>query len=181
MQERIRTFNKEQGQSLAVGMGLHMGPLIMGIIGDEHRNDPATIADTVNAASRMESLTKHYGANIIVTENSINSLENKANFHFRYLGKIQVKGKKQAIKAFECFDGDSPSVKNLKLNDLKSFEEGMDNFYAREFASAVAIFDNILKNNPQDLVASYFRTRSAEYTISGVLEDWDGVERMENK
>lgn len=51
MQAKIRSYNEErkkQGrQPLRVGMGLHTGSLIMGIIGDEDRTDAATISDTV--------------------------------------------------------------------------------------------------------------------------------------
>ena len=77
-----------------MGIGLHTGSLIMGIIGDEKRMDAATIADTVNTASRIESLTKHYGASILLSEDSLNKLEDKNDFHLRFMGKVQVKGKK---------------------------------------------------------------------------------------
>ncbi|RQH20526.1 hypothetical protein D5R40_31940 [Okeania hirsuta] len=56
--------------------------------------DAATIADTVNTASRIESLTKHYEASILISEDSVNRMANSNDFHLRYLGKVQVKGKK---------------------------------------------------------------------------------------
>ena len=78
-----------------MGIGLHTGPLIMGIIGDEQRMDAATISDTVNSASRIESLSKYYGTSILLSEVSLKKIDNREEFHFRYLGKVQVKGKQK--------------------------------------------------------------------------------------
>ena len=46
-------------------MGLNTGDLMMGVIGDEHRYESTVISDAVNTASRMEGLTKIFGAAII--------------------------------------------------------------------------------------------------------------------
>ena len=181
IQENI-SFLKDHGKvPISVGMGLHVGSLVMGIIGDNERNEPTTISDTVNAASRMEGLTKYYGANIIVSSDCINTLKNPDNFHFRYLGKVQVKGKSEAINAYECFDGDKPKIRDLKLDNMNMFNEGMEHFYAKDFAEASAYFARIAKANPNDKVAQYFRIRAARHTIDGVSEDWDGIEKLEKK
>ncbi len=58
-----------------MGIGLHTGPLIMGIIGDKKRSDPATIADSVNTASRLEGMTKHYGVKILLSGESLHLLK----------------------------------------------------------------------------------------------------------
>jgi len=44
-------------QEIQIGVGMHTGPLIMGITGDNDRMDATTISDTVNTSSRLESLT----------------------------------------------------------------------------------------------------------------------------
>lgn len=185
MQHNVSAFNKTQEKlsapQIAVGMGLHEGPLIMGIIGDADRNDPTTIADSVNIASRMEGLTKYYGANIIVSEDCLNTITNQDLFHFRYLGKVQVKGKQQAVGIYECFDGDEKKIRALKNETLDIFQKGLDCFYAQDFAQASAYFDEILKANKKDRVAHYFRNRSARHMLEGVSDDWTGVEKLESK
>ena len=84
MQKNIRAYNLTRltkGRALIrTGMGMHTGPLIMGIIGDEKRMDAATISDTVNTTSRIESLTKFYGANILVSEDSLRGIEDKTPY-----------------------------------------------------------------------------------------------------
>lgn len=185
MQEKIQEFNLgriEKGKdAITVGIGIHVGPLIMGIIGDADRNEPTTIADTVNVASRMEGLTKHFGASIIISSDSMKTLTDKSNFHFRYLGEVQVKGKHTVIGAYECFDGDEVHIRAAKLEQLPHFNEGLDYFYKREFGEANAIFSRILKVVPNDLVAEYFRKRAARFAYEGVPDDWEGIERLDIK
>ena len=185
MQKALQEYNKRRISEgyvpIAVGMGLHTGPLVMGIIGDVIRNDTAIIADTVNTASRMEGVTKHYGANIIISENSLQTIKNQDDFHFRFLGQVKAKGKDKAIGIFECFDGDSKDNITLKIKTLKEFEKGLDFFLAHEFPKAAAAFDKVLKKNPDDLVAKYFVTKSAELTISGISKDSDVINTMKMK
>ncbi len=185
MQKALLEYNKrrisEGYRPIAVGMGLHTGPLVMGIIGDVIRNDTAIIADTVNTASRMEGVTKHYGANIIISENSLQTIENQDDFHFRFLGKVKAKGKDKVIGIYECFDGDSKDSITLKIKTLKEFEKGLTFFLAHEFPKASAAFDKVLTKNPDDHVAKYFVTKSAELTISGIAKDGDIINTMKMK
>lgn len=185
MQRAIEIYNakrKEDGYvPLSVGMGLHTGPLVMGIIGDLNRNDTAIIADTVNTASRMEGVTKHYGAQIILSEDSFKTIKNRDRYHFRYLGKVQVKGKDNITGIYECFDGDTSKVAKLKAATLKDFEKGLAYFFTNQFPKASATFDKVLHKNPEDKVAKYFITKSAEYMISGIPKDWEIVNTMSEK
>ncbi|WP_298536971.1 tetratricopeptide repeat protein [uncultured Algibacter sp.] len=185
MQRAISKYNikreKENYIPISVGMGMHTGDLVLGIIGDAHRNDTAIIADTVNTASRMEGVTKYYGANIIVSEDSMKTISSKDSYSFRYLGKVMAKGKNQAIGIYECFDGDEADVIDLKIKTLKDFEKGLQLFFNKEFPRASAAFDKVLTKNPIDDVAKYFIKKSAEYTISGVPEDWGTINRMKEK
>jgi len=185
MQKGISDYNKRRVKEgyipISVGMGLHTGSLVMGIIGDTQRNDTAIIADTVNTASRMEGVTKYYGANIIISEDSFNTIENKSDYNFRYLGKIKVKGKNKVVGIYECFDGDSIDSIKIKIKTLKEFEKGLKHFFDNEFSKASAEFDKVLSKNPNDIVAKYFITKAAEYTIAGVSKDWEVVNTMSEK
>tara|TARA_R110000796_G_scaffold252631_1_gene389273 strand:- start:171643 stop:175017 length:3375 start_codon:yes stop_codon:yes gene_type:complete len=185
MQKEIIEYNlkrSEEGyEKITVGMGLHTGDLVMGIIGDSFRNDTAIIADTVNTASRMEGVTKHYGAKIIISEDSLSTIKNKEIFNFRYLGKVKVKGKNNVVAIYECFDGDEDEIFLLKQKTLKKFEKGLSYFFNKEFPKASAAFDNVVTENPKDTIAKYFIAKSAEYTISRLPEDWDMVNSIVEK
>lgn len=182
MQKQLAKYNikrQEAGRTaIQIGIGLHTGSLIMGIIGDQKRMDAATIADTVNTASRIESLTKYYGSSILLSDNSLEQIQEETTFQLRYLGKVQVKGKKEPIGLYECFDGDDPDMVILKTKTHPDFQKGLDQFFDREFAQATATFDQILKVNPKDRSTRLFMTKASEYLIKGVPDDWDGVEVM---
>ena len=106
MQNSIQAFNKEVGVSngsgIQVGMGMHTGSLVMGIIGDENRLDAATISDTVNTAARIESLTKEYKTRILLSESSKDQMQQSENFKFNFIGQVKVKGKKKSVNIYEC-------------------------------------------------------------------------------
>src|SRR4030095_7294268 len=82
---------------IRIGIGMHTGPLIMGITGDADRMDATTISDTVNTASRLESLTKHYKTSIILSDSCLQQMKEKEQFHLRYLGMVQLKGKHESL------------------------------------------------------------------------------------
>ena len=186
MQKAVTSYNKrrvkEGNEPISIGIGMHTGPLIMGIIGDLNRNDTAIISDTVNTASRMEGVSKYYGAKIIISDESLQKIPDKEQFGLRYLGKVKVKGKDIAQGIYECFDGDA--VENsieLKRKTLKTFEKGIKFFISGEFPKASAAFDKVLSINPNDMVAKYFITKSAEFTLSGVPKDLDVVTSFDTK
>lgn len=185
MQQVLQSYNQQRVQegrkAIRVGMGMHTGSLIMGITGDENRLDAATISDSVNSAARIESLTKHYGVSILLSEASIAKLTNPTEFHFRYLGEVQVKGKKQALKIYECFDGDLPEIVNLKLTTLSLFEEGIQHYFNQSFTQAALAFKSVLKQNPVDSPAKLFLNKAGRLITNGVDDDWTGVEMMADK
>ncbi|MEO6131403.1 MAG: response regulator, partial [Saprospiraceae bacterium] len=93
MQEYNSYRKARQRKIVHLGIGLHSGPLMMGIIGDLHRTDAAVISDSVNTASRIEGLTKFYNVNFMLSEDTYKKLEDPEKFSLRYLGKVQAKGK----------------------------------------------------------------------------------------
>ena len=93
-----RRISRQQ-PPVKIGIGLHSGPAISGTIGSFERMEYTVIGDTVNMASRIESSTKAFGADLLVSESVVEQLENQ--FVFEYAGAAEVKGKSQPIKMFK--------------------------------------------------------------------------------
>jgi class 3 adenylate cyclase len=151
MQRAVEEFNQDtdqlpNGNPIAVGMGIHTGSLVMGIIGDETRQDAAIISDTVNTAARLEGLTKPYGTPILLSEVSYNKLENRENHSFRYLGQSQVKGKADAIKIYECIDGRSSIDQPIILEYSPLFEAAVKSFEQESYKESKSQFEILQKS-----------------------------------
>jgi signal transduction histidine kinase/class 3 adenylate cyclase len=184
-QQTLQGYNKERlerrRRPISSGIGLHTGKLIMGIIGDDKRMDAATISDTVNTASRMESLNKYYATNILFSEDSLAGIGPKEDFNFRYLGKVQLKGKNRPVGVYECFDGDTPQMLELKIKTLSHFNEGLHHFFDQDFQEAHKIIEEVIRINPEDLTAQLFLKECRQYLANGVPQGWTGLNKMEVK
>lgn len=185
MQKVIQEYNHKRRslgrQLIKVGIGMHKGPLIMGIMGNEKRLEANLVSDTVNSASRMEGLTKYFGASLIITEPMLEEYVEQAEFDFRSLGKVQVKGKMQVIEIFDVFEADEPAVYKKKKQTQPLFEKGLEKYYQRSFEGATAAFAQVLSIHPEDKAAQLYLNNSVRFHTSGVRADWEGIEVMEVK
>lgn len=185
IQKKVAEYNEERvkkrRQPIKIGIGIHTGPLMLGIIGDQQRMDTGAVADSVNIASRMEGLTKFYGAGVIISEQTLATIEDAAIYNYRFLGKVQVKGRAGAISVVEIFDGDAKQVIHLKTNSKSHFEKGLSYYYSKKFEDAAVQFKEVLNTNPNDKAAQLYRERSAQFMVDGIPENWEGIEVMEAK
>jgi class 3 adenylate cyclase len=70
--KEYNAYRADKGyQPIEIGIGVHTGSLMLGTIGAEDRLEGTVISDTVNLASRIETLTKVYGSRIAVSETTI--------------------------------------------------------------------------------------------------------------
>jgi class 3 adenylate cyclase len=185
MQQEVAEFNRARQQRnqspIQIGVGMHTGPLIMGITGDADRMDACTISDTVNTASRLESLTKHYKAGILLSEACLREIDKPGTFHLRNLGLVQLKGKHESITIHECFSSNSPEDIERKLSTLPDFTEGVDHFLNRSFRQASQAFKKVLDENPTDRTADFFLHTSQQAADNSSTDRKAGVIEMQEK
>ncbi len=176
-QERLR----KDRQPIRIGIGLHSGPLMIGILGDSERWEAGAPSDTVNTAARMEGLTKYYGVSIVVSETTFMGLNNPEQYPFRFLDKVQVKGKTQPLSVYEIFDADPEQLREQKSRTKALFAEGQQHYFAREFGEAIKCFTDVLTMLPDDVTTRHYLQRSATCLLEGVPDDWRGIRAMEKK
>ena len=159
MLKKLDEFNESQSileEPLRIGIGIHTGNLMLGTVGDTERMEGTVISDAVNLASRLEGLTKNYGANIIVSEQTMLFLEESDGFGFRFLGKVEVKGKREPASVFEIFEADPTDLKDKKYKSKVMFEMAINAFFSGEVDRASIMFQNIYRENNGDRAAKYY-------------------------
>ena len=182
IQKTVLVYNehrREQGyQPIRVGTGIHSGSIMLGTIGETERMEGTVISDTVNLASRMEGLTKIYGANIVMSEQVLLRLQDSDQYNFRFLDHVLVKGKRAPVSVFELFDGDEPPQQELKNQTKSMFEEALMTYYDKSFAPAAQQLQTVLEVNPQDPAAQLYLQRINHLLEHGSPIDWSGTEYL---
>ena len=141
MQRRLVEYNGHRRTSgyrpIAIGIGVHTGSLMLGTVGEQERMDGSVIADAVNLCSRLESLTRVYGAGILTTGRTLKSLSSPGRIASRFIDRVQVKGRKETVLLFEVLDGCPPAERELKLSYREELARGLRHYYGRRFTEAL--------------------------------------------
>jgi class 3 adenylate cyclase len=185
MQKEVHEINRERMAkglpAIKAGIGMHTGPLIMGITGDEYRMDAATISDTVNTASRIESLTKYYKSPLLLSQDTQRRIKGTYKFHLRHLGTVRLKGKNNLLSIVECINGFDPQEFEKKLSTLSYFNDAISYYHEQQFENAVALFREVLAIDPGDQTVKLFMENATRYLQDGIPENWSGAEEMLSK
>jgi CheY-like chemotaxis protein len=185
MQAAVAEYNRERAKDgygpIGIGVGLHLADLMLGIIGSEDRMQGAVVADAVNLAARIEGLNKMYGSYVSLSDETLLSIEDPKRYRHRFIDKVRVKGREDAVTVYEVFEGDPEAIAQLKEQTKPSFESGLRLYYAKKFSEASVHFSQVLEKHAGDLAARIYLKRCANYMVNGVPSDWTGVETLLDK
>jgi class 3 adenylate cyclase len=86
---------------ISIGLGIHTGETVIGTVGSDDRMDSTVLGDAVNLASRIESLTKQFGAQILISSTTYGLIAGDPTIPCREIGLVNIRGRAEADTIYE--------------------------------------------------------------------------------
>jgi adenylate cyclase len=131
-------------------IGAHAGPALVGNFGGERFFDYTAYGDTINVTARLETVNKQLGTRICVSETLA---EKVPEFHGRPVGDLVLRGRTEALRAFEPLSG-----AQTENEALSSYTAAFAKLQAND-PTALAAFAAHVGRNPDDQLASFHLKR----------------------
>lgn len=182
MRRGLRDFNDKQrgkgAKPVLAGYGLHMGEATLGTIGTPKRMQTTAIGDTVNLASRIESATKVYKVDIVISDAVYDALPDPTAFRLRHIDTVRVKGKEEPVALYEVLDADPPELAEAKAKISALLDEGMGLYMAGNFEKAMEVFTACAAACPEDSIPPLYVKRCATMLRIPPGDDWTGISTL---
>lgn len=184
MLQALRDFNAAQlhvpGTEIRIGIGLNTGPIMLGTIGGRDRLDSGVVGDAVNVASRVEGMTKIYGAPFLITDLTLARLQKPDDFCFRELDIVAAKGKVRPVRIYEVLDGLPTRTRDVRLATSLDFSSGLEAYRHGDFSVARSYFQSCLSGDPDDVPAKLYVQRCSTL-LTQPPSRWDGISQLTEK
>lgn len=162
---------------IAIRVGLHTGDAIAGNMGSVRLFDFTVVGDTVNLASRLESVNKVFGTHVITSEQTLAATHDL--FLTRSLGPIEVKGKSEPVVIHELMSvrADAGPTDTIKVS---LYTEAFDLYRQGKFTDAIRHFETVLSQFPDDGPSLFYKKRAENLKdVFPLTKNWDIIKMTE--
>lgn len=183
--QAVQEFNailKQRGlPPISVGIGIHTGPMMVGMIGEDLRMQGDAFSDNVNLTARLEGLNKFYGTSMIISEDTLAQMPQPVTFKMRSLGKAVVKGRINALGLYDVYEGLPAEHVAMRESTRPDFERAIALYQQGKFKEAASLFERVIERDPADKAAKLYLEACAQMLERPLPANWDGAIVMDAK
>jgi adenylate cyclase len=151
-----------------IGIGLNSGECAVGNMGSNMIFSYTALGDNMNLGARLESLCKHYGVQILISEFTYERLE-KEMFKVRMIDFVKVKGKNLPVKIYEVLHLNHPMYKDPEALDF--YLMAFKHYEQKEFQECKQICEGILLAIPEDKATARLIKMSEQWLSSEIVPE----------
>lgn len=173
MLSALDAFNAELRQSdqspVRIGIGIHSGPMTLGVVGERERLSTTVISEAVNLTSRLEGMTKNYNASIVLSEDALRQVapedltDEPGVFperpFQRFLDTVQVRGLSSTVNIYEVIRNE-PGAKE-KVSASGEFAQAVGLYHSQGPSAAAPSFQALSVRCPQDKAIAHYLAKCA--------------------
>ncbi len=144
---------------LDIGIGIATGDVVVGNFGGTQRFDYSAVGDTVNLASRLEGLTRHFQVHLLVNRQTL--AEAAGNYCAREVGLVKVKGKEQLVP---IVDVAGRAGNGIDATFYERFNRALEHIRNGEATTANTMLRALSREAPGDALVNLYLEKIVEAT-----------------
>jgi adenylate cyclase len=160
-------------------IGVNSGSALVGNIGSRDRLNYTAIGDVVNVASRLESLNKRYGTDILIGEATLQEAGDAVIV--RRVDKVAVYGRRGGLQVYELLGLVETRAALGDLGWIARYDAGFDCYLSRDFNAAIVCFNDAIRIRGQDAASQLMIQRCRRLLDQPPPQDWDGTDLADSK
>lgn len=160
LQSRIPNFEVQ------LGFGLHVGWAIEGVIGSQLKIDASYLSPHVNIAARLESATKQYNVNLLLSGQMVGLLSPECQNKVIKIDRVLLKGSAEPLDIYTT----------SLCKDENRFHKGLDAYFSGDWVTSKHYFEGLESYAPCQTLLQFMKSLS--FTPP---ESWQGYRMLQDK